>query len=597
MRTFFVKNSVISFFIILTWATVSNAEILVFSPKDGTYTTKTSVAAALTDTDTAGKDIVITTPGASVTARLSVTNGRTLDFKNGGYVTFSGSGLLTGLKISKPEYFGLNTIPGTTDMTTAIQSAFNAVTGSGGSVVFASTIYKITSINILNCSNVHVQSNGAILKGTTTGKFPHMLRIDQSSIEMTWEGGLTLDGMCNTGYTCAVFVGSGYNILSNFKFRRCALCWKIDRDYLAGNGTRGVSEISITGGNTWACLRIFEALGYNTIVHINGFITSTGLLTDANTSDLPGGVRPAAWDAADSTTIRVIGASLFFTGCHLTNVKNTKLIDNQPIVTAPNTAISYGRVYVSTSNIEANVLGGTSNPNAYATTTDNVVGISLDNCSGYIGGNQDWITLDANYYGKVRIKNSSFYSSAPRSAYIGVSNSTNAHWDIDEESFSTNISGVGYGSGLNALKGGIAHFNTKQILHVNTAATNTTDNGSVTPACTNRVDNGDSTRFIAAYNSTTGAFTVPKGGLRHVVFYFQFALAASSPSADVAVSLNGTQYAFGPTTSSPAKTATAYFPLLSEGDVIKPFIANRTGGRITCDGTTLNRIIITASNP
>jgi hypothetical protein len=495
-----------------------------------------------------------------------------------------------------PEDFGAKGNDPTHDDTPGYIALFASAAANGHSVLLPRKDYYLSSLTLTNCNETTIISQGAKLRGRYTGTFPHILRIDQSSITLNIIGTLIIDGVCNVGYDCGLFVGSGYNDLTGLVFLRCALAVIFDRDFQT-SGDRGISEIKVTGGYTYGCLRIIEARGYNTIVNFNGFVASSGVLSNASTDDLPGGVRPAAWDLADSTTIRSIGATLFFTGSHLTNVRGTPLVDLQPIITAgaPTVPISYGTIFISASNIECNVFGGTTNPNGFVTPNDPKANISLQGNQGFIGGNSDWITLDAGFKGTVRIKGNSFYSNAPRGAYIGVSASPDANWDCDASSFGINIANTGHGSGLDAYNGGIVHFVDKQALHVNTCVTGTTDTGSVIPVCTNSLNVGNSQRMIAAY--AAGVFKVPKGGVQDVEIDIQFVLAASCPNADIAVSLNGTIYKYGPATTSIVKTVTAYFPRLEEGDELRPFLANRTGGVVACVGGTLNRIIISCSNP
>lgn len=85
-----------------------------------------SLYQASTALDLADKTIVVNTPQLDIGDVIAWPSNMALEFKEGGYVTFTGAGSLTGLKEARPEYFGVNTIPGTTDMTAAIQKAFNA---------------------------------------------------------------------------------------------------------------------------------------------------------------------------------------------------------------------------------------------------------------------------------------------------------------------------------------------------------------------------------------------------------------------------------------------------------------------------------------
>jgi len=129
-------------FVLAVWIGNSSAAVLVLSP-NGTFTTKTSLASAATAADVVGKTVVITSPQI-VTTAIAWPADRSLEFKEGGYVTFTGSGTLTGLKEARPEYFGVNTTPGTTDMTTAIQRTINALSTLSGTMILSSQ-YRVTT--------------------------------------------------------------------------------------------------------------------------------------------------------------------------------------------------------------------------------------------------------------------------------------------------------------------------------------------------------------------------------------------------------------------------------------------------------------------
>jgi len=67
-----------------------------------------------------------------------------------------------------PEMYGENTIPGTTDMTAAIQAAINAILAVGGGQLFLPGKYKITSKIVINCGGgKHISFLGAGKETTT----------------------------------------------------------------------------------------------------------------------------------------------------------------------------------------------------------------------------------------------------------------------------------------------------------------------------------------------------------------------------------------------------------------------------------------------
>ncbi|OHD24878.1 MAG: hypothetical protein A2Y38_16230 [Spirochaetes bacterium GWB1_59_5] len=117
----------------------SSAAVLGITDK-GTVISQASLAACRT---AAGiKTCRVTTPQVITTA-LVWPEDRALEFTPGAYVTFTGSGALTGLKGNiRPEWFGVNTTPGTTDMSPAIQKAVDAAI-DGQSTLYLTGVYGI----------------------------------------------------------------------------------------------------------------------------------------------------------------------------------------------------------------------------------------------------------------------------------------------------------------------------------------------------------------------------------------------------------------------------------------------------------------------
>jgi len=116
--------------------------ILIFS-SNGELTTETTLAAALTASSTAGKRIVITTPGLSVTTALTVEGGRTLECANGGYIALSGAGSISGVNLVTPEMFGAKGDNSTDDIL-ALEAAISVLKLSGGGELKLSKLYKIS---------------------------------------------------------------------------------------------------------------------------------------------------------------------------------------------------------------------------------------------------------------------------------------------------------------------------------------------------------------------------------------------------------------------------------------------------------------------
>lgn len=133
--------------------------VLVLSP-NGEYTKSTSLAAAIASDFIAGKTIVVTSPQV-VTTALVIPSDVAFRCENGGYVTFTGAGALTGLKEVRPEWFGAKADGLDASATlnhTAFQSAVDALP-NGGTVLVGDGKYVINS-HIELKSNVALIGNG-----------------------------------------------------------------------------------------------------------------------------------------------------------------------------------------------------------------------------------------------------------------------------------------------------------------------------------------------------------------------------------------------------------------------------------------------------
>ncbi len=144
-------------------ASYSSAAVLVLN-QDGTYVSKQSISAANTDADAAGKTIIITSP-QTLTGDVALAQDREWRFEKGGYINLNGH-TFTGLKVATPDMFGVNTTPGITDMTVAVQAAFDAVFLTGGELVIPPSIYRITSMVGVNTTLTIAGQGFPTIRGT-----------------------------------------------------------------------------------------------------------------------------------------------------------------------------------------------------------------------------------------------------------------------------------------------------------------------------------------------------------------------------------------------------------------------------------------------
>jgi len=133
---------IISCFILVNIKCAHSA-ILVLN-HDGSYGSKPTISSANNDSDTVGKVIIITSP-QSLDKNIVLNQDREWRIEKNGYINLNGF-TFTGLKTATPDMFGINSIPGKTDMTAAVQAAFDAVYSTGGELMIPPSVYRITSM-------------------------------------------------------------------------------------------------------------------------------------------------------------------------------------------------------------------------------------------------------------------------------------------------------------------------------------------------------------------------------------------------------------------------------------------------------------------
>jgi hypothetical protein len=106
--------------------------------------------------------------GGSLSGTVTIDNPRNITaglyqiFTNSATITFSNGGGVF------PEWWGVNTTPGTTDMITAINASIASIVAAGGNIIFSPKIYA-TSTSITFSANSPVTLKGMGNYGTTMG--------------------------------------------------------------------------------------------------------------------------------------------------------------------------------------------------------------------------------------------------------------------------------------------------------------------------------------------------------------------------------------------------------------------------------------------
>jgi len=179
----------------VTWANVYDAPFIdkyVYINQDTTITTAVNVLEGGMFIISSGKTLTINGP-----------------FSCGLFQCFDGAGSVIGLKKVRPEWFGHNSSPGVTDMTTSIQKAIDCVNDSGGgSVLFHANYYKITD-SIKLYSNIRYQGEG-------TGSMYPSSSTPNRGATLVWAGDSAFTTYMVTAYNTWHVVWDGISLVGDW---------------------------------------------------------------------------------------------------------------------------------------------------------------------------------------------------------------------------------------------------------------------------------------------------------------------------------------------------------------------------------------------
>ena len=503
----------------------------------------------------------------------------------GRYAVFSGGGVVTGLRAPCPEWFGAGG-QGTTDDTAAVQRAIDSVGDerSGGQLILSGR-YAVTRL-LVSRFGFTIHSEGAWLVALP-GASDYLLRFAPAAHSSCITGKLFIDLDHNLGYGCAINVNARHFTSHNVEIWRASLGWLIgDRAWatsgIPGDAERGDSEIEIIGGGTLHCLRGVEAVGANTIVKFTAVFLYSFPWTLRD-----GDPRKAAWEAADCTLIRVIGALIYVDSGAIANFNTIPMVDAQPINTTHKEYFKeYGKVFVNSAHVEGGNFFATSNPQGIAA-AGRSNSFSMIGCNGYLSSDNVVVKTDPLFTGGILIQNCGFYR-AGRTSEIAEIGNREATVNIDLNSFFDASA-----RGLNAVRGGTQKFANRLILQVQKSAQAISADG-ITVAFQEVNALPDGRDFAAAYDPATGLFTCPYGGLTNVTVRAALAVVAGEATdlSEVQILKNGTPV-FYRRVAGPGADLDYTIPVLAEGDTVG--VKVRSAAARTLDNGVGTYLQITAS--
>jgi hypothetical protein len=226
-----------------------------------------------------------------------VTTGYTLtingSFSCGLFQAFSGTGTVIFGKISSrlvyPEWWGNNSIPGTTNMSDEFNSAISSIENLGGTILLHPTIYCIEDVELKSFVNIKGSGHNTILKKETTGSYIFTCDSGSSNINDNIEN-ITISNICFEGLSVDVGFSEhrhliNINGVSNVLIESCKLCeYEGDGIYIGSSNSAATERHNL---NIIIRLCIFDGVnkenrnaisiidGTNILIENNTFLRST----------------------------------------------------------------------------------------------------------------------------------------------------------------------------------------------------------------------------------------------------------------------------------------------------------------------------------
>lgn len=431
---------------------------------------------------------------------------------------------------------------GTTDDTAAIQAAINYAAAHNYELEITNGSYLVSSVKIENVVGFIVRGGGSLI-GKTSGTYDAVLVI-HNTVEMTIYGRLAVGASFNIGYGAAIKVyqtGAGttsYLMFEDVYVGNAQVGW------LFGDITQPdvvLSEITVKGGETYACAISVKAIGTQTVINFIGTILISSY-----------GSGTGAWLSLPRYIIYTIGSYVGVTSGEMLMVDVTTWVGVkvEPIA-SPVYGNFYGNIYCEGVEFEcASQYVVIENPDALTpiAPASAECAVRFIGCNGYHAGNfAPLVIVDADYPGSIVFNSNNFYAGPVRTiGNIDAASSGNTKCNIycDAQSF-----GYNFIQGLDGQTGGIAHFDYRQIFSaVDTGAIALTANANIPLKYVSLVYNNDTNRYSSYYNFTTGDFTVPPGGLKSVTIIASVQTSIKTSAAfDLSIYIDGSYAQPAPT--------------------------------------------------
>lgn len=435
---------------------------------------------------------------------------------------------------------------GLTDDTLAINQCAIAMLANGVRFMdLTGGNFRASHLDWNGFNGVTIRGAGAIT-GMDTGAYESVLTV-RNSVDFNIEGRIVVSASYNSDYECAVAMyddtGAGFakNSLRGLHYHGAKIGLRIGS---TAQPTALVSESTIFGGYTYGVPCCVEIIGTQTVYSFIGFHKISGVE----------GVPPskiAEWANFPRIIIRSFGASVNSIGgsAHITDVDTGLGVDMRPLQVG--TVRTWGVVGFDFESIECasefcriwdpeNTPGSAVNINIGngTYTYGGSGGLQLNGNTGFHSGNAREFIVAYDYVPETLAialgDNPHLFAAVLRTMLTVNAGASKIQIHANEASFGRN-----FPLGFAGISGGTLHFSHRKVFEVNNLAAQGIPAATTTSLkFTSRPSTNFNNRFGNQYNTSTGVFTAPAGGLKSVQVQLYCDIGASRPGSNINVTVN-----------------------------------------------------------
>lgn len=483
-----------------------------------------------------------------------------------------------------PEKYGYTTATNLTGRTAAVQAAFNAA-NTNQTMVLLSGTYQVSTVVLNSHTGYCIYGTGTII-GVDTAPHSAVLEI-RNCTGLKSRSQIIVAGNGLSNYSAAIKVWGTGGVAPNlttcslhdldFNVIGAPIGWQFG-DLTAPDNL--LSEIVIRGGYSYNTPVPLVVIGTQAFIEFSGYQLIA--------------VGQGALASFQHSVVWTYGATVTITGCECQMPANTSgwcfvispIASNNP----GSFGNPYGNIYVNGAAVEsAGLLLLAYNINSVASVTANTGGLRMSHSKGFhsFTGVSFQEIATSNFTGQLVVDHTNYFYAPTARTVATAQFAGNVEVRLSETAFNSN-----FRRGIYGIVGGVAKFEYQQIFRANTITAQVAA-GNTTLVYTSVPADEANARFIGNYNSSTGVFTVPAGGLKSVQVVVHMTITNTSAGSALQVLVNGTPMG---NTGANSSYANGTFNLgnLNATDTITVRFVNSAAAWTPSGSDTNNRFSISA---